>query len=86
MEKENIKIRCVEAINKINIALSKKDSSEYALSESMLLNIKIEVEIMLQKMNKDEYSPSYPKFLLDYPITELIDYLIETAYLYKRKT
>jgi len=36
-------------------------------------------------MDKSKYQPSYSRFLLDYPDTQLTRYLIEVSYLYEKK-
>ena len=52
----------------------------------MLFNIKLELEKMLAVLNKSKYLPSYPRFLLDYPENDLINFLLDVSYKYKKMT
>lgn len=81
--------KLIEALDRVKKELLDydiKDHDSYDLSKSALYNIKSELEKMLNTMNKSKYQPSYSRFLLDYPETELTKYLIEVSYLYKQKT
>jgi hypothetical protein len=40
------------------------------------MNIKNELIKMSVILNTNEYDPAYPRFILDYPKTELIDYFV----------
>jgi hypothetical protein len=87
MKKEIVRLKCKDALDKIEqILLKPKEIEECNISKSALLNIKYELEIMTKILDKHKYLPAYSRFLLDYPESDLINFLIETAYLYKQKT
>lgn len=37
-------------------------------------------------LDKKQYDPAYPRFILDYPKTDLIDYYVNIWYEYYKKT
>lgn len=84
----DVKKKIVEAIAKVETEIMnfKSGDNEYELSKSFLINVKSELEEMNKFNDKSKYQPSYPRFLLDYPETDLINYLIEVSYLYKQYT
>lgn len=86
-----VKDKLTEALEKVKKELIDYDTrnsqqNDFDLSKSALVNIKMELEKMYEIMDKSKYEPSYSRFLLDYPETELIEYLINVAYLYKQNT
>ncbi len=60
--------------------------ADEGLPMTMLFNIKLELEKMLAVLNKSKYLPSYPRFLLDYPENDLINFLLDVSYKYKKMT
>lgn len=69
-------------INNYNI----QNIEDMNLSQSAYLKIKKELEQMILVGNNALYIPTYPRFLLDYPETELTKLLLEASYLYKKKS
>lgn len=63
-----------------------QSTEEHSLSKEAYFKIKLELERMIVAMDKSQYLPAYPRFLVDYPETELINTLLKAAYLYKTKT
>ncbi len=69
--------RVVDAINRHE----KRQAAP--LSLQILIQVKKELEEMIEVMNPKVYQPSYPRFILDWPDEEgLIDELINASYLY----
>ena len=82
-----LKNKLIEALKKVEKEITAYDTknchNDFELSKSALINIRMELERMYEVMDNSKYEPSYSRFLLDYPETELINYLIDIAYMYK---
>ena len=80
----SLKILISIAIKKIIERHERHERHEIApLSIELLLQIKKELEVMIQEMNPDFYMPQYPRFILDWPDDEgFIEELINIAYQY----
>jgi len=64
-----------------------KNGKKSSLSMSILINVKKELENMMEAMDPKIYVPSYPRFILDWPEedkTGIVDCLIDASYRYKR--
>ena len=85
MELKNMLIEALSKVEKELADYDIKDNKNCNLSKSALFKIKLELKKMLVIMDKSKYQPSYSRFLLDYPDTQLTRYLIEVSYLYKKK-
>ena len=75
-----------EALDKVNKEIEKSrigKDTDRELPIAMLLNIKLELTKMLEILDKTKYQPSYPRFLLD---TKLADILLNVSYKYKKMT
>ena len=80
----SLKILISIAIKKIIERHERHERHEIApLSIELLLQIKKELEVMIQEMNPDFYMPQYPRSILDWPDDEgFIEELINIAYQY----
>lgn len=90
-KKAYVKKLCEEGINKIDDILKecrKENTQNYQdIDISLLINTKDELIKMINILDKSIYKPIYPRFILDYPSSStLIDYLINIAYEYNKKT
>jgi len=87
---EEVKIKCQEAIDKINKILSQNEEkrNKYGLRDEHFFQIKKELKKMKQILNKDEYVPSYGRYMLDFQYVDenLFKYLSEVSYFYKKYT
>ncbi|MDO4690214.1 MAG: hypothetical protein Q4A58_02840 [Fusobacterium sp.] len=54
----------------------------YDIGKNALLNIKKEIIKMSEILDSNKYKPIYGRFLLDFPQTKLVAYLLEVAYFY----
>ena len=86
MELENMLTEAISKVEKELTYYDAKDHKDCDLSKSALLTIKSELEKMQATMDKSKYQPSYSRFLLDYPDTPLTRFLINVAYMYKKRT
>lgn len=78
-----------EALEKVNKEIENSrigKDTDRELPIAMLLNIKLELTKMLEILDKTKYQSSYPRFLLDYPETNLVDILLDVSYKYKKMT
>jgi hypothetical protein len=87
-KKAYVKKLCEEGINKIdNIFKNYSFDDEYEnIPVGALKNVKDEFIKMLNTLDKRQYAPIYPRFLLDYPSSELRTYFIHIANEYDKKT
>jgi len=85
-----VAIKCEEAIKKINEILlkSKNEKEKYGLSDEILLKVRNEIEKMKKTLDKNKFKPIYGIFITDYPAANenLINYLLEVSYFYKKYT
>ena len=89
MNKKEILInKCQEAIYKIEDSLLKSEIefTNSSLPKSVLVNVKNEILTMISILDKRKYKPNYPRFILDYPESELQNLLIDVSYLYNKNT
>lgn len=87
-KKAYVKKLCEEGIVKANEILSHLKEGEFyqELSRGALINIKNELKEMSLILDKKQYDLAYPRFILDYPKTDLIDYYVNIWYEYYKKT
>ena len=83
-----IKQLCSQAIERVDIAIEKHKKGEPAdLNISMLLKVRNELVKMQSATDKSKYSPTYGRFILDWPDEYgLINYLLGVSYEYKKRT
>ncbi|WP_445493702.1 hypothetical protein [Photorhabdus sp. SF281] len=62
-----------------------QDGKTAPLSINILMQVKKELEEMIRVMNPKIYSPSYPRFIIDWPgESEIMSKLINAAYYYQK--
>jgi len=79
--------RLLAAIRQVDEALAAHQSgSKGPLSQKLLANLRKELCEMLNSVDHRDYSPAYPRFLMDWPRDEaFIREMVTLAYDYKRK-
>ncbi len=81
---ERVKNLCAGAIVKVDKAIEDHKNGRPAdLSESVLKNVKAELQKMGEILKPSVYRPSYPRLVMDWEDKYgLIDYLTEVSYQY----
>lgn len=79
---------CVRALERVDEATANHLAGRSDdLSIGTLENVKRDLERMLQALDKTKFSPSYSRFILDWPDEHgLIDFLLGVSQNYKRWT
>lgn len=87
---DEVKIKCQEAIDKINgiLSQSKEERGKYGLGDEHFIEIRNELRKMKQILNKNEYKPIYGRFIIDFQRIDknLLDYLLEISDFYEKYT
>lgn len=81
-----IKQLCEEAIQRVSSAIMDHEDNKPAdLSVPLLREVKRELEMMLSKLNPNEFQPHFGRFILEWPDEHgLIAYLLDVEYQYER--
>lgn len=80
-------IRISGAIDRIDEAIDAHSAGTLApLSLKILVQLRAELQKMLGAVQSRDYTPTYPRFLLDWPgDEEFVQEMIKLAYDFKRK-
>lgn len=79
--------RIVEALDAVEAAIKAHSvgADDAPLSVTMLTRVRSELEKMREQMSSRDYSPTYPRFVMDWPDESgLVKLLIDVAYEYGR--
>lgn len=79
--------RILSAIGRVDAAIAAhRDGTPAPLSPKLLGNVRAELERMLEAVQRRDYSPAYPRFIIDWPgDEEFVRDLVNLAYDFKRK-
>lgn len=79
--------RILSAIKLVDEAIAlHRTGAKAPLSPKLLKNVRVDLTRMLQTVRQRDYSPEYPRFVLDWPDDEeFVRELVNLAYDYKRK-
>ena len=74
------------SLDKVNYAIWLHENGQTGpLSVHVLAQVKRELEEMIKVMNPKNYTPTYPRYILDWPDEDgLKKELIDVAYLYQK--
>jgi len=79
--------RISSAIARVDAAIAAhRRGTPAPLSPKLLGNVRAELERMLEAVRRRDYSPAYPRFIIDWPgDDEFVRDLVNLAYDFKRK-
>lgn len=78
--------RILEALSAVDAALAAHTAgSDAPFSVTMLMRVRSELEKMRKQESSKSYSPTYPRFVMDWPDESgLVKLLVDVAYEYER--
>ena len=84
---EKDRIKRIKALSE-EYTKNEEKRNKYGLRDEHFFQIKKELKKMKQILNKDEYVPSYGRYMLDFQYVDenLFKYLSEVSYFYKKYT